>query len=84
MGCYRGMRIKAVRSLETKVLEKLTASLSATAAHSLRGRTDIVHYHTLPSAIFASVPRVLGAKVLVRWHGLARTGMETVKIRLNG
>jgi glycosyltransferase involved in cell wall biosynthesis len=67
---YRGMIIKTVPTLQTKSLEKLSASFVAAAFQFGEKNLDVVHFHAFGPAIFSFIPRVTGRKVVVQGHGL--------------
>lgn len=68
-GLYRGVHIRRLPSLNTKHLDTITHCAAATVDALFRG-FDIVHYHALGPSVFASLPRMIGAKTVVTVHGL--------------
>jgi len=68
-GTYRGMRLVRLPSVNTKHLDTATHCLLATL-DSLFRNYDIVHFHALGPSVFASLPKIAGAKTAVQVHGL--------------
>ncbi|MCE9626379.1 MAG: glycosyltransferase family 4 protein [Candidatus Eisenbacteria bacterium] len=66
---YHGIGLLRRPSIHTKHLDTATHVTWATAEAMLR-RYDVVHFHALGPAIFASLPRITGAKTVVTVHGL--------------
>lgn len=67
---YRGMRLHALRTLDSKHLDTITHSAWSTLA-AMRERPDIVHYHALGPGLVAPIPRWLSpARVVLTVHGL--------------
>jgi glycosyltransferase involved in cell wall biosynthesis len=66
---FRGVQLRRTRSVRTKHADTFTRSLLATI-RELRGSSDVVHYHGIPSAPLALLPRLFGKKVVVTVHGL--------------
>lgn len=64
-----GVRLRRLRSVNTKHLDAWTHTLLATA-DVLGRRFDILHYHALGPATFILLPRALGKRVVVTVHGL--------------
>lgn len=67
---YKGMKIKTVSALQTKSLEKITASSLATLNQCMEKDIDIVHFQAFGPSMFCFLPRLLGRKVVVQGHGL--------------
>ena len=68
-GMYKGVRIIALPSLNTKHLDTATHCLLSTV-DSLFRRYDVVHFHALGPSVFAAGPRLRGVKTIVTVHGL--------------
>lgn len=69
-GVYRGMKIKTVPAINSKSLQKLSASFFSSVKQLLEPDCDIVHFHAFGSAVFSFLPRLRGRKVVVQGHGL--------------
>jgi len=69
-GVYRGMKIKTVPAINSKSLQKLSASLFSSVKQLLEPDCDIVHFHAFGPAVFSFLPRLRGRKVVVQGHGL--------------
>ncbi|MEZ4649177.1 MAG: glycosyltransferase family 4 protein [Candidatus Eisenbacteria bacterium] len=68
-GEFRGVQTHRLPSVNTKHLDAITHCAFSTI-DALARRYDVVHYHALGPAIFASLPRIGGAKTVVTVHGL--------------
>lgn len=66
---YKGIRLKQVKTVESKSLDAIIYTLKATI-DALFGKYDIYHYHALGPASLSFIPRLLGKKVVVTVHGL--------------
>ena len=66
---YRGIRMKAMPTIEKKGLAAVTASFFAALCTAF-GRYDVVHIHAEGPAFFSFLPKWLGKKVIVTVHGL--------------
>jgi len=66
---YRGMKLRWLRASGLAGLDRIRCGLAAAVA-SLRGRYDIVHFHSLTSSAPCFVPRLGRAKVVVTVHRL--------------
>ena len=64
-----GVRLLRRPSLHTKHLDTVT-HVAWSTVESLFGRYDIVHFHALGPSLFASLPRLAGARTVVTVHGL--------------
>ena len=64
----KGVKIKAVPTIEKKGLAAVSASFFA-AICSAFGRYDVVHIHAEGPAAFCWLPRLMGKKVIVTVHG---------------
>ena len=69
-GYYKGMRIKKVPTINSKSLEKLLASFTATISQFAEKDIDIVHFHAFGPAMFCLIPKLFGRKVIVQGHGI--------------
>lgn len=69
-GIYNGMEIKTVPCINSKSLEKITASFMATLNSLFLKDVDIVHFHAFGPSIFCILPRIMGKKVVVQGHGI--------------
>lgn len=68
-GDYRGVKIRRLPSVNTKHFDTITHCLASTVDAIFRDY-DIVHYHALGPSVFASWPRLGGARTVVSVHGL--------------
>lgn len=66
---YHGVRLLRRPSVHTKHFDTITHVTWATLEAMLR-RYDIVHFHALGPSLFASLPRLTGARTVVTVHGL--------------
>ncbi len=66
---FRGMRLVGLPTVRSKHFETVVHTLLSTA-HVLVHQCDIVHYHTLGSALFAWIPRLAGKRTVVSVQGL--------------
>ena len=69
-GFYKGMRLRTVPAIKRRSLEKLSATMVATALSSIKDDSDIIHFHAFGPGMFCIVPKVLGKRVVVQGHGL--------------
>lgn len=67
---YRGMKIKTVPAINSKSLQKLSASFFSSVKQLMEPDCDIVHFHAFGPAMFSFLPRLRGRKVVVQGHGL--------------
>lgn len=67
--CPTGIEEKPAFSLRVKFLEMLSYSLVASLKAS-RTNVDIIHYHTLWSALFSFIPLLSGKRVVVSCHAI--------------
>jgi glycosyltransferase involved in cell wall biosynthesis len=63
------LRLVRLPTIRSKHLETVIHTILSTI-HSLTQQYDIVHYHSLGSALFASLPRLFGKKTAVTVQGL--------------
>lgn len=68
-GPFRGVQVRRLPSVNTKHFDTITHCALSTLDALIR-RYDIVHYHALGPSVFASIPRLSGAKTVVTIHGL--------------
>lgn len=68
-GTFRGVRVRTVRTLETKHLETAIYAAGATL-DALHRDFDLLHFHALGPSLFASLPRIGRVPVVVTVHGL--------------
>lgn len=66
---HNGMRLVRLPTIRSKHFETVVHTLLSTA-HALAQRYDIVHYHALGPALFASLPRLARMKTAVTVQGL--------------
>lgn len=66
---YNGMKLVRLPTVRSKHLETVIHS-SLSTLHTLRGGYDLVHYHSLGSALFSFLPRIFGCKTAVTVQGL--------------
>ena len=69
VGEFRGVKIRRLPSINTKHLDAITHCFISTVDALFRDY-DIVHYHALGPSVFASWPRLRGARTVVSVHGL--------------
>ena len=67
---YKGMQIKTVPSINTKVLHKLSICYHATRDVLRNGSVDVVHVHAVGPSVFSIFPRLKGIPTVVQTHGL--------------
>ena len=65
---YKGVELTYVYTPRRKYLDTFVRSLLATV-RDLLGPSDVVHFHSCPSASFALLSRLFGKKVVVTVHG---------------
>jgi glycosyltransferase involved in cell wall biosynthesis len=68
-GLFRGVRIRRLPSVNTKHFDTITHCAISTLDALFR-RYDVVHFHALGPSVFASLPRISGARTVVTVHGL--------------
>lgn len=66
---YRGIRIKYMKSLNSKHLDAITYTFLSTI-DAIRNKNDIIHYHALGPTLLSFIPRLFGIKVVSTCHGL--------------
>ena len=66
---YRGIRIRRLKTIQSKHFDTWLYSLQATLDVLFR-KKGIVHFHALGPSIFAWLPRLFGHKTVVTVHGL--------------
>ena len=66
---HNGMRLVRLPTLRSKHLETVIHTALSTL-HALTRRYDLVHYHTVGSALFSFLPRMMGIKTAVTVQGL--------------
>lgn len=66
---YKGVKIKAVFTIDIKGLAAMTSSFFASLRAGF-GKYDVVHIHAEGPAFFSFIPKLLGKKVIVTVHGL--------------
>lgn len=69
MDSYKGIKLKQVKTVESKSLDAIVYTLRATL-DAITGKYDIYHYHALGPASLSFIPKLLGKKVVVTIHGL--------------
>lgn len=67
--CYKGVRLKTVKTLDRKGLAAVTSSFSAALCAAL-GRYDVVHFHAEGPCAMLWLPKLLGKRCIVTIHGL--------------
>ena len=65
-----GMNVVPVPCLHFSSLEKTSAAFAATLKEIIKKQHDILHFHTIPAGIFLKLPKLLGRKCVLQWHGL--------------
>ena len=66
---YNGMKLVRLPTLRSKHWETVIHT-SLSTLHALTQGYDLVHYHSLGSALFSAFPRLIGAKTVVTVQGL--------------
>lgn len=66
---HRGMRLVHLPSIPTKNFDAITHSFLASLV-SMKEKPDIVHIHSMGSALFAPISELRGIKTVVQSHGL--------------
>ena len=66
---HNGMKVVRLPTIRSKHLETLIHTFLCTA-HALTQSYDVIHYPALGPALFALIPRLLGAKTVVTVQGL--------------
>ncbi len=69
-GCFNGMVIRTVSSINTRPLHKLSICLHATIDVCKKKDIDLVHVHAVGPSLFAIFPRLIGIPTIVQTHGL--------------
>lgn len=66
---YRGVKLRYVYSVKSKYLDTFVRSFLSTV-REIFSSTDVMHFHSMPSAPLALLARLCGKKVVVTVHGL--------------
>jgi len=66
---YRGIKIRKLRALKAKSLEKISLSFFSTLHLLAKENVDIVHFHTVGS-YFSLLPRLKGIKTVAQIHSM--------------
>lgn len=66
---YEGIRLKYIKSINTKHLDAITYAFQATL-DAMKSDYDIIHYHALGPSLMAFLPKLCGHKVVCTCHGL--------------
>lgn len=66
---YRGVKLRAVPTIDKKGLAAMTSSLSASIAAAF-GPYDIVHYHAEGPCAMMWIPKLFGKRCVATVHGL--------------
>lgn len=69
---YEGMRLIRTPTINTKHLDCAVHSFTS-VMDCLRRDFDIIHFHSVPPAIFCGIPRIFGKKTIVQVHGVVWT-----------
>jgi glycosyltransferase involved in cell wall biosynthesis len=69
---YKGMKLIRTPTINTKHLDVAVNSLTS-VMDCLWRDFDIVHFHSIPPAIFCGIPRLFGKKTIVQVHGVGWT-----------
>jgi len=68
---YKGMQIKTVPSINTKMFHKLSiCSYAILDVLCNRKRPDVVHVHAVGPSVFSIFPRLKGIPTIVQAHGI--------------
>jgi glycosyltransferase involved in cell wall biosynthesis len=67
---FKGMELRPVASINTKVLHKLSICFNATWDVLKRREADIVHVHAVGPSLFSIFTRLAGFPTVVQTHGL--------------
>ena len=68
-GEIKGMEIRTVPSINTKVLHKLSICFNAVRDVIVRNDVDLVHVHAVGPSLFSIFPRMKGIPTVVQTHG---------------
>lgn len=66
---YKGVKIKYIKSINSKHLDAITYSFLATI-DAIRNNVDIIHYHAIGPSLLAFLPKIFRKKVICTCHGL--------------
>ena len=66
---YKGVKIKYIKSINSKHLDAITYSFLATIDAIYNG-VDIIHYHAIGPSLLSFLPRIFKKKVVCTCHGL--------------
>ncbi|HEX5588420.1 MAG TPA: glycosyltransferase family 4 protein [Acidimicrobiia bacterium] len=64
---HRGMRVRRLRTASSPGWERLTYAFAASWA-ALRGKYDVVHYHSFASSAFCMLPKLRGRRIVTTAH----------------
>ena len=67
---YRGMKVKTVPSINTKILHKLSICFFSVLDAILNDEYDLIHIHAVGPSIFSLLTRIKGIPTVVQTHGL--------------
>lgn len=66
---YKGVKLKTIKTIDSKSLDAIVYTFKATI-HSLIEGYEIYHYHALGPASLSFIPKIFRKKVVVTVHGL--------------
>jgi len=69
---YKGVKLIRTPTINTKHLDCPVHTFTS-VVDCLRRDFDIIHFHSVPPAIFCGIPRLFGKKTIVQVHGVGWT-----------
>ena len=66
---YKGVELIYLPTINNKHFEAFIHTMLSTLHALIINKTDIIHYHALGNALFTSIPKMLGKRVVVTIHG---------------
>ncbi|MFH1313616.1 MAG: glycosyltransferase family 4 protein [Candidatus Eisenbacteria bacterium] len=69
---HKGIKLIRTPTINSKHLDVAVHSFTS-VMDCLRRDFDIIHFHSIPPAIFCGIPRLFGKKTIVQVHGLGWT-----------
>lgn len=67
---YRGVELASTPNIAVRSLDALSSALTAACHASISRNFDLIHFHAIPSGIFACIPRLRGIPIVSTIHGL--------------
>jgi len=69
-GTHMGIKVKAFRTIRSRILEKPVLMLLSTIAQIFERRVDIVHFHGFGAGLFYPIPKIQGRVIVTQGHGI--------------